>query len=236
MSPLLLGLLLESAVPTSPGVHEARLQRDAGEPVLYTLSIPEGFEADEPHPLVLALHFAGRNRPHFGRGILEGLVEPALRDLGALIVAPDSLGGGWTSSKSERAVLDLLDFLGSSYRIDPERVLVTGYSMGGMGTWYLAARHPDRFTAAIPLAGAPRALSDEELRVLTGLPLYAIHSIVDTVVPSGATEVAIGKLRSWEAANVELVLVDDITHYDVPGFRPYLLEAGKWLRRVWGQR
>lgn len=59
---------------------------------LYTLAIPASYTGDESVPLVLALHYGGHGAPYFGRGVLTGLVEPALRELEAIIVAPDCTG------------------------------------------------------------------------------------------------------------------------------------------------
>jgi dienelactone hydrolase len=85
--------------------------------------------------------------------VLQILVRPALAELGAIIVAPDSLGGGWESAENERAVNQLLDAVLASYSIDTKKITITGFSMGGSGTWHVAAKFPQRFTAAIPMAG-----------------------------------------------------------------------------------
>ena len=106
-------------------------------------------------PLILALHYGGHGAPYYGKDILTGLVEPALREVEAIIVAPDCTGDDWTDAQSEEDVIALLDHVQGAYNIDPQRILVTGYSMGGIGTWHLAARHQDRFTAALVMAGVP---------------------------------------------------------------------------------
>jgi poly(3-hydroxybutyrate) depolymerase len=130
---------------------------------LYTLAIPASYTGDESVPLVLALHYGGHGAPYFGRGVLTGLVEPALRELEAIIVAPDCTGDDWTDPQSEEDVIAVLNHIESNFNINPEQTLVTGYSMGGIGTWYLAGRHPDRFKAAIVVAG-PRAVQAARLR------------------------------------------------------------------------
>src|SRR5437870_13610550 len=78
----------------SKGIHNMTLQRPGAAPVHYAISIPAAAASSSPVPLVLALHFAGDPRGA-GRAVLEILVEPAFADLGAIIVAPDSLGGDW---------------------------------------------------------------------------------------------------------------------------------------------
>ncbi len=229
-------MMMLQPLVTNPGVHELELVRDDASTVLYTLSIPEGVQPSEPRPLVIALHFAGRDRPHFGRAVLTRLVEPGLRQLGAIIAAPDSPGRGWNHPDGERAVLDLIEHLSKSYPVDSERIVLTGYSLGGMGTWYIAARHPETFSAAIPMAGAPRGESEEHLRTFVKLPIYAIHSRLDTVVPLAPTEEAMTKLRGWGAHKAELTVVEDVTHYETAGFVPYLRDAVDWLRDIWTEQ
>lgn len=222
-------------MPSDPGTHELRLAREGRADVVYTLSLPDGFDLEgEPRPLVLALHYSGKNRDHFGRGVLEGLVEPALRHLRPIIVAPDAPARGFIDAAAEGAVLALLDHLQAAYPIDPKRVLVTGFSMGGMGTWYLASRHPDRFTAAIPVAGSPRALGDDGLSAFETLPVHAIHSVDDEVVAIDPARRAIAELKA-AGAPAELTEVDGVTHYNVAGFVSSLREVSEWLERAWSR-
>lgn len=228
-------MALQPLVPSTAGIHELTLDRDGADEIVYTLSLPENLNAAPPRPLVVALHYGGINRRHFGRGILTGLVEPGLRSLDAIIAAPDSPPGGWANAEAERLVLDLVDFLVGSYPVDPDRIVITGYSLGGMGTWYIAARNPDRFSAAIPMAGLPRNVSDDQLKALVDMPLFAIHSLADTVVPIEPERQAVLKLRGL-GARAELRVVDSVTHYDVPGFVPYLRDAARQLSEAWSDR
>jgi len=216
-------------MPQSPGIHELVFERPNEKPLRYAVSLPE--RRKEARPLVLSLHYAGHGAAYYGKGMLESLVEPALRDLDAVIVAPDCPSQSWTTKESEEAVLALLDFVAATYRTDPERVVVTGYSMGGMGTWHLVSRHPERFSAAIPMAGAPR---DADLDAVARTPLYAIHSRIDEVVPLTPTRDAVARLRK-AGARAELVLVD-IPHYHTARFEPYLEKAAEWLREIWGEK
>ena len=216
--------------PASPGISQHTLALPDGTLVRYTLSVPEGYLPGEPVPLVLALHFGGKITPFYGRNILELLVEPGLRELGAIIVAPDALDPGWNDPRDEAAVLALLDHVSETYAIDPKRVLCTGYSMGGAGTWFIANRHQDRFTAALPIAGRP----PQEGQSWT-IPLYVIHSRDDEVVPLGPTEAHVASLRN-QGADVRLVIVEGLRHFDTPRFVGPLQEAVPWLVEIWAQR
>ena len=51
-------------------------------------------------------------------------------------------------------------------RVDTQRRVVMGYSMGGRGTWHLPATFRPHFVAAIPMAGTPRDIELDNLRDL----------------------------------------------------------------------
>ena len=139
-----------------PGFYELILP---GTDRRYTIVVPEGYSPGDSVPLVLSLHYGGSVTPFYGRGLLENLIEPALRGLGAILVAPDSAAGDWSNPEAEQHVLQLLTHVMRVYNIDEQKTLVTGYSMGGRGTWYLASRNQDYFRAALPIAGLPESNS-----------------------------------------------------------------------------
>jgi len=152
---------------------------------------------------------------------------PALAELGAIIVAPDSLNGGWDSAENDRAVIQLLDTVLASYSIDTTKIVVTGFSMGGAGTWHFAAKYPQRFSAAVPLAGRPTPSAAG-----WKLPVLAIHSRIDEVVPFGPTEARIAELKK-AGVHAELIAVNGISHYQTFRFAEPLRQAVPWLREVW---
>ena len=182
-------------------------------------------------PLIVSLHYGGQVTPFFGQGLLESLIEPALRDLGAIIVAPDSAAGKWANPTAEQHVLELLDHIEANYSIDPTKTLLTGYSMGGGGTWYLTPRHPERFRAAIVMAGRPQA---DSTNFDWQTPMYVIHSTADQVVPFESTEAAVDRLRG-QGVSIDLLVVDGISHYEIARYRPYLRAAIPWIQEAWAE-
>lgn len=64
---------------------------------------------------------------------------------------PEGPPDGWF--RREGDLLTILDQASSLYRVDPDRIYLTGISYGGFGTWYLASRHPERFAAIAPVVG-----------------------------------------------------------------------------------
>ena len=211
---------------SSPRVQSGVLEIPDGGRMGYTISVPRDADTNESRPLVLALHPGGGSR---GGPFLTEIVEPALSEWNAIIVAPDSPTRSWTSDIAERAVLQLLDDLLESYTIDQERILVTGFSMGGFGSWFLATHHPERFAGAIPMASSPR---DYPLDDLGSMPIHAIHSREDTVVPIGPAREAVATL---EQANhpVRFTELGGVGHFQMAGYIDALRTAGEWMMEQW---
>lgn len=228
-------LILAIPGPITP-TEDRVLQLDDGTELRYGIHLPAG-AGDQPRPLIVGLHYAwgGGARPpaYYGRDYMNLLVRPALEELGAVIVAPDCPGRGWADPRSDAAVLALIESVRAELPIDPEKILVTGYSMGGMGTWSFVAHHPGLVSAAIPMAGRP---TREQLDGWSGTPVYAIHSRADEVVPIAPTEGAIEQLVS-RGVEAELHAVDGISHYQTGRFVGSLRGSVGWVRRIWaGQR
>ncbi len=213
----------------TPGLYRMNLPR-ADEPTIhYAISIPRNYSPSKPVPLILSLHFGvgGGDAAGAGGNLIQVLIGPALSELGAIIVAPDSVRGNWSSPENEKGVNALLDMVLERYPIDKKKVVVTGFSMGGAGSWHLAEKFTDRFSAAIPVAGRP-----PEIATGWRLPVLAIHSHDDQIVPFGPTEVRIAELQK-AGVNAKLIALSGITHYETNRFRDALRQAIPWLQEIW---
>lgn len=208
-----------------PGLYDGILSQSDGPLIHYAISVPRGYR-DQPVPLILALHFGGDPRGA-GHAMVQILIQPALADLGAIIVAPDSLGGGWSTAMNERAVSALLAAVEKSYAIDRKRVIVTGFSMGGQGTWYWGDKYPDQFSAAIPISGTPTP-SASSWRI----PVFAVHSRDDQVQPIGPTEQRIAELKK-RGINAQIVVLNGIEHFETYKFVSGLHQAVPWVQQIW---
>jgi predicted peptidase len=210
----------------SPGVHNQSLARPGEATIQYAISVPAGYSPSKPVPLVLALHFGG-SPTGAGGGVLNILVRPALEELGAIIVAPDSVGGQWSTAENERAVNLLLDGVLNAYNVDRKKIVVTGFSMGGAGTWHFANKYPERFSAAVPVAGRPTPPNAG-----WRLPVFAVHSRNDEVVPIGPAETRIAELKK-AGVRAEMIVLTGITHYETNRFVDGLRKAVPWLKETW---
>lgn len=229
----LLALLAQTAaspLPQEPGLHRLTFVMENGEPMRYVISVPSEYRPGEPRPLVLSLHpGGGRGTPYYGAVFAEQIAGPALRDLRAIVVAPDCPTRAWTDPTAEGAVLALIQQVFDGYAIDRSRVLVTGFSLGGRGTWFMASRHPDLFTAAIPIAGAP---GDSALDRLVKTPTYVIHSRVDDVVPFEPAEQAASELERL-GGTVQFEALDSASHFGMGAYIAPLREAVEWVVEKW---
>ena len=221
------GLNTAMAQTLSPGTLSQERLGEGGP--RYTLSTPPTVAGGDLVPLVISLHYGGPVSPWYGRGLLEGVVEPALRPLGAVIAAPDCPAPTWADSPCEQTVLDLISHLQDTLPVDPQRVVLTGYSKGGIGTWALAAQYPARFSAAIVMAGRPpRAWSPERWR----LPMHIVHAREDEVLHLAPVQAAFKTLQD-AGAPVTLKVVEGISHYETHRFAEPLGETVPWLNEVW---
>lgn len=214
----------------TPGLHTQTLERATGPTIGYAISVPPGYDRATRVPLVLALHFGVQGGPSLfaGRDLLRLLIAPGLAGLGAVIVAPDVLDGGpWSTPRNEEAVLALVDSVMRSYSIDSRKVVVTGFSMGGAGAWHFAAKYPERFAAVVPVAGRP-----PDTFAGWRMPVLAVHSRRDQVVPIGPTETRIEELKR-AGVRAELVALDGPTHFETSAHVDGVRRAVAWLRQLW---
>ena len=182
-------------------------------------------------PLILALHPGGARTAYYGSSFMRGIVEPALRDWNAIIIAPDAPTRSWATELSERAVLALVEQVATRYSVDRDRILVTGFSLGGAGTWFFATRHPGLFTGAIPMAGAIREIS---LDGLGSMPVHIVHSRDDERVPYGPAAEAAAQLEA-RGHPVKLTALSGVGHFSMGAYIRPLRQAGDWMREQWGE-
>jgi len=209
--------------PQAPGLYDLESVAPDGGQVRCSLSVPAVGSGDIRLPLVLVLHYAGQPTRFYGRPLLQQLVEPALRPLDALMVAPESRGGQWQDERNEAFVLALLEWLCGAWPVDQRKIIITGYSMGAIGTWHFIAHYPQRFAAAIPIAGFPSRELDCQVPVMT------LHAAADELFSLARLEAAVGAAQAT-GSPLELVTTTVSGHYDVNGYAPALAAAVPWLK------
>jgi len=168
----------------------------------YQVYVPAEWNKGARWPVVLFLHGAGE---HGEDGLLQTQVGigPAIRlhreRFACIVVMPQCRESKWWADPAmEAQALAALDQSLKEFKGDPSRVYLTGISMGGYGTWSLAAKHPERFAALSPVCGGirPPARTGSTLAAeqsgdpyaavaskVGKTPVWIFHGGADNVVP-----------------------------------------------------
>lgn len=126
----------------------------------YVLFVPATYTGDKEAPLILFLHGAGERGDDGLTPVLQGIGN-AIKFKGKekkfpfFVIFPQAAkAGNWKAGgpDADRA-LEILAEVQKAYKIDPARIYLTGLSMGGAGTWSLAAAQPTRWAAIAPICG-----------------------------------------------------------------------------------
>ncbi|HEY0866661.1 MAG TPA: prolyl oligopeptidase family serine peptidase, partial [Fimbriimonas sp.] len=136
-------------------------------------------ESRKKWPLLLFLHGAGERGEDLEKMKVHGPMKEIVagRQIPAIVVAPQCPEGeGWNTD----TLVGLLDHLESRYRVDKDRVYLSGISMGGFGTWALAMEQPERFAAIAPVCGGGNT---GRTSVIKDIPTWVVHGDKDEAVP-----------------------------------------------------
>lgn len=169
----------------------ASLRKDMAVEMQYLIAIPQEEPAAEGWPLMLFLHGLGECGNDINRVKKHGppkLIENGKR-FPFVVVSPQCpRGSRWEAWR----LSVLLDEVINKNDIDEERVYITGLSMGGFGTWDLAAYSPERFAAIAPICGGGNTLDG---KLLINLPAWVFHGAEDKVVPASFSESMVTAIR-----------------------------------------
>lgn len=122
----------------------------------YQVYVPRGFNKKQKWPVIVSLHGGGEYGSDGMRQTNVGLA-PAIRRnpdrFPAIVIFPQAKADGKPGWQLDggTAAMEALDKALKEFSGDPKRVVLTGYSAGGNGTWFLAAHHAERFAAIVPV-------------------------------------------------------------------------------------
>jgi predicted peptidase len=179
----------------------------------YRLLRPRPVESGRRYPVVLFLHGAGergddnmKQLKYLPAWMAE---SSALQRHPCFLIAPQCrmderwVDISWADKKSVpqsrfptadlAAAVAALDDVMRTESVDPDRVYLTGLSMGGYGTWDLATRMPERFAALLPICGG----GDENTAGrVAKLPIWCFHGDADATVPVVRSQSMIEAVRA----------------------------------------
>lgn len=196
--------------PLDPGFHD-RILPEGGAGSRWVLYVPPGYDRTRDWPLIVFLHGRGEEGTD-GRAQTKVGLGPALRrDPGrwpAVVVFPQKPADRYGWDEYEPRILTALAAARHETRVDPDRITLTGVSMGGFGAWMLAPRHRDLFAAIAPVCGGGNPTDAPDLATL---PIWAFHGTADPVVPVEHTTRMVEAVRA-AGGDPRLTLYDRLGH------------------------
>jgi len=191
-------------------------------------------DSDLPRPLLIFLHGSGeihKNLRDLRHGSLVRYANAASNkdDFPFIVVCPKGDGPIWEPDCLIAFLDELLAGDPAVGIIDPARVYLTGFSLGGYGTWQTAAQYPDRFAAVVPVAGDS---NPAWAKSFGSLPVWAFHGEKDRAVHPNPTVETIAAIREFrgEMEDIRLTLYPEIGH-EIEGMTYRNPELYQWLLR-----
>jgi predicted peptidase len=157
----------------------------------YLLYVPTDYEKQESWPLLIFLHGGGERGDDLELVKFHGPPKliAAGKEFPFIVASPQCRKGRWWQPTE---LVALIDELSGKFKIDQDRVYVTGLSMGGIGSWELAGHAPDRIAAIAPICGGGET---HWTRSMGKMPVWAFHGAKDKSVPIERMQTMIDALK-----------------------------------------
>lgn len=179
---------------------------------------PKGWTRKKKWPVILFLHGAGERGDDNVAQVNVGIGPAILRQresLGFIVVLPQChRNRWWTEPDMQAQALKALDQAVEEFNGDPKRTYLTGLSMGGYGSWFMAAGNPGRFAAyavvcggirppprvSLPAAAAPPTTAGDPYAAVAAkvgkTPVWVFHGAADPVVPVSESRKMVEALKA----------------------------------------
>jgi predicted peptidase len=224
-------LVVVSAIAAQAAADEAGRQKPAALDrsvkitMKYLIYLPKDYDQKESWPLMLFLHGAGERGDNLELVKKHG--PPKLIEAGKqfpfIVVSPQCPENRWWEPVE---LSSLVDEIVEKCKVDKDRIYVTGLSMGGFGTWSLAAYQPNRFAAIVPICGGGEPFLT---MLLTHVPAWVFHGAKDPVVPLARSEKMVEAMKKF-GGNVKFTIYPEAGHdswteaYNDPQLYEWLLQ------------
>ena len=161
----------------------------------YVVFVPHDYKGDKAYPLILFLHGAGETGTDGVKQTKVGLgpaIKKKEKSFPFIAVFPQSQKRNWSADSNDgKRALAILAEVQKNYKVDSKRIYLTGLSMGGYGTWSLAAKYPERWAAIAPICGGVFLGKDAKDRAdklkkiaekIKDIPCWCFHGDADKAV------------------------------------------------------
>lgn len=196
----------------------------------YQVFLPSTAAGGNRPAVILFLHGSGE-RGGDNHKQAEAGIGPYVRahadTFPAIVVFPQAAEGSEWNQQND-VVMAELDQVIKTYNADPDRIYLTGLSMGGYGVWDYALRAPDRFAALVPICGGLIAPDRPQMAVtgaanwpdpyatvagkLHTLPIWIFHGAKDDVLPADYSRKMIAALKTANASDAHYTEFPNANH------------------------
>jgi predicted peptidase len=212
-------------VPTRTHL-QGEYQADDGSTMRYLVWLPDGYgeNRDKQHPLIVFLH--GSGDPEFDSEFVLSFGLPAVLELGEepegfdfVVVSPQaSPNTAFWQGRQIDVIDDLLQDVLDTYLVDPDRVYLTGLSMGGYSSWYLATAYPERYAAMASLSGSGYQNMDQLpasfICRMVPVPVWGIHGEKDLIADYQVVESLVLRYQDICDTSVEWTSYPEAGHLE----------------------
>jgi predicted peptidase len=204
-----------AAEPTA-SPFQVRHLRVKGDSMAYAIWLPPGYDRARAWPCIVFLNGSGEcgtdGLKQTWQGLGPALLEhPERWPFVAVLPQKPSADEEW--EEREDLVFGALKVVQKSFNVDPDRIVLSGISQGGHGTWMIGARHPHRWSCLVSVCGYGRASTVSRA---WRLPVWAFQGLKDDVVDPREPQAIVAELaRRAKAAGIaepRLTLYPDLGH------------------------
>lgn len=191
---------------------ELSLETSDGATVDYLLYLPKNYENGKSVPMMLFLH--GRGESNGPLSLVSKWGPPKMaasgEDFPFIIVSPQCPREDyWSSDVQVKRLKELLGKIESDYSIDKSKVYLTGLSMGGYGSWRMAAELPGKFAAVVPVCGGGKVEFAEKL---VDTPIWVFHGDQDGAVPFQKSVEMVDAIKKAGGTSIKFTSLEGIGH------------------------
>jgi predicted peptidase len=193
----------------------------ANEIMPYHVYVPTSYDGSKAYPLIIALHGLGNTEDAFFDNY-DKAFPPLAEKHGYIVAAPLGyrVDGGYgygigtppadvaqrqSRERSEADVMQVLQIMRQTYKVDANRIYLMGHSLGAIGTWLIAPKYPDIWAAIAPISGSGQPASLERI---ARVPEIIVHGDDDRTVNVQGSRTMVAKLKE---------LGTDYKYIEVPG-------------------
>lgn len=175
-------------------VPSADDKSDAKEKIRFWLYTPANLGEKEKLPLLIFLHGAGERGDDLDKVKVHGppkIVE-GKADFPFVVISPQCPSGRWWNTKQ---IVSLIEQAAADpkLKVDADQIHLTGLSMGGFGSWGVAAEIPGKLATVTPICGGGDVKTAGKIK---SLPIWVVHGDKDGAVPLKRSEEMVAALRA----------------------------------------